>query len=115
MALIVFLFWKDFLYRERNTTASQNICILIPVLSYCVVKKFNLPLGISSDNLQSFFQLYYSVILLSLFGVNHRNNCRENDIRKIILGKETSIPIVISIQHYTGDSKTDDMIICRFM
>lgn len=57
-----------------------------------MIKEFNSPLGISTDELRVFFQLSYYVILL-LFGINQRNNIRQSNIRKIILEKEISIPI----------------------
>lgn len=68
-----------------------------------MIKESNSSLGISTDELQVFFQLSHFVNLL-LFGINQRHNIKENDIRKIILVKETSIPIIIMcVQHYSGD------------
>lgn len=59
---------------------------------YCIIKEFNSPVGISTDELQVSFQLSYYVILL-LSGINQRNDIRKNNIRKIILEKEISISI----------------------
>lgn len=82
-------FGKTFFYREKST---KLVVRLSGFWLYCIIKEFNSPVGISTDELQVSFQLSYYVILL-LFGIHQRNDIRKNNIRKIILEKEISISI----------------------
>lgn len=82
-------FGKTFFYREKST---KLVVRLSGFWLYCIIKEFNSPVGISTDELQVSFQLSYYVILL-LSGINQRNDIRKNNIRKIILEKEISISI----------------------